>query len=67
MNYICGQTARERVKEREERRRQRKGGDLQNNLDKKEKREGEKNEGEKNDGEKERRRTLFQGTPERIL
>ena len=62
MNYICGQTARERVKEREERRRQRKGGDLQNNLDKKEKREGEKN-----DGEKERRRTLFQGTPERIL
>ena len=62
MNYICGQTARERVKEREERRRQRKGGDLQYNLDKKEKREGEKN-----DGEKERRRTLFQGTPERIL
>ena len=62
MNYICGQTARERVREREERRRQRKGGDLQNNLDKKEKREGEKN-----DGEKERRRTLFQGTPERIL
>ena len=62
MNYICGQTARERVKEREERGRQREGGDLQNNLDKKEKREGEKN-----DGEKERRRTLFQGTPERIL
>ena len=62
MNYICGQTARERVKEREERRRQRKGGDLQNNLDEKEIREGEKN-----DGEKERRRTLFQGTPERIL
>ena len=27
----------------------------------------EKREGEKNDGEKERRRTLFQGTPERIL
>ena len=50
------------MKEREERRRQRKGGDLQNNLDEKEIREGEKN-----DGEKERRRTLFQGTPERIL
>ena len=62
MNYICGQTARERVKEREERGRQREGGDLQNNLDKKEKREEEKN-----DGEKERRRTLFQGDPERIL
>ena len=58
-----GQTARERVKEREERRRERKGGDLQNNLDKKKRKERERRMRERRMMERKKEEGLFSRGP----